>query len=240
MGRGFTLVELLVVVAIIAVLASMLFPVFGRARAKARQVRCLANLRQVGGAVEMYAQDYDEVLPPLCRPSSDGLPGPVTNMLGTNILWFSPDWLDPYVRNRQVYLCPDGVKGVPLYYGNYGFNAKLFATQALWTDPSTPVEPQSLSCAGIASPADCFMVTDSGAYIVQYASVTDPWGNWYVPGTGNGRDPEPRQMPREYRPDFESGRHHSGVNAVLADGHAKWYASSALLDCPQYWDPWRN
>jgi prepilin-type N-terminal cleavage/methylation domain-containing protein len=55
--RGFTLIELLVVVAIIAVLAAILFPVFGKAKAKARQTTCVSNMRQLALAAEMYGQD---------------------------------------------------------------------------------------------------------------------------------------------------------------------------------------
>jgi len=62
--RAFTLVELLVVIAIVAILAAMLFPVFSRAREKARQVTCTSNLRQLGNAIQMYAQDYDERMCP--------------------------------------------------------------------------------------------------------------------------------------------------------------------------------
>jgi len=62
--RAFTLVEVLVVVAIIAVLASILFPVLSRARAKARQTACSSNMRQVGLALAMYADDHDGLLPP--------------------------------------------------------------------------------------------------------------------------------------------------------------------------------
>lgn len=57
---GFTLIELLVVIAIIAILAAILFPVFAQARAKAYQAGCLSNMKQIGTAAMMYAQDYDE------------------------------------------------------------------------------------------------------------------------------------------------------------------------------------
>ena len=62
-GRGFTLIELLVVIAIIAILAAILFPVFAQARDRARMTACLSNMRQIGSALMMYAQDYDETMP---------------------------------------------------------------------------------------------------------------------------------------------------------------------------------
>ncbi len=61
--KGFTLIELLVVIAIIALLAGILFPVFSQAREKARQTKCISNMKQISMALLMYVQDYDDVLP---------------------------------------------------------------------------------------------------------------------------------------------------------------------------------
>src|SRR5438105_7706523 len=60
---AFTLIELLVVIVIIAILAAILFPVFAQAREKARATSCLSNMKQIGNALTMYLQDFDETLP---------------------------------------------------------------------------------------------------------------------------------------------------------------------------------
>jgi prepilin-type N-terminal cleavage/methylation domain-containing protein len=61
--RAFTLIELLIVIAIIAVLAAILFPVFAQAREQARKTTCASNMKQIATGTLLYAQDYDELFP---------------------------------------------------------------------------------------------------------------------------------------------------------------------------------
>src|SRR5215467_4880842 len=93
-SRGFTLIELLVVIAIIAILAAILFPVFAQAREKARTASSGSNVKQLGLAIRMYVQDYDEHFPfGGWRPNNDGT-------------W---DWQNstaPYIKNKGLYYCP--------------------------------------------------------------------------------------------------------------------------------------
>ncbi len=93
--RGFTLIEMLVVLAIIAVLAAILFPVMSKARMKARQATCISNLKQLLTAVNLYTQDYDRTLVPARA-------GKAPDSLGYSWCMI----LQPYMKNEKILICP--------------------------------------------------------------------------------------------------------------------------------------
>jgi prepilin-type N-terminal cleavage/methylation domain-containing protein len=107
--KGFTLIELLVVIAILAIIAAILFPVFAQVREKARQTTCVSNLRQIGAALAMYMQDYDERLPDR-RDLKRAFPGgyrPWTDWPPSDprAAWAAVT-LQPYTRNSAIWACP--------------------------------------------------------------------------------------------------------------------------------------
>jgi type II secretory pathway pseudopilin PulG len=101
-----------VVIAIIAILAAILFPVFARAREKARQAMCLSNLRQMSTAVALYVTDY-EVYPLHSYPSP------------SQERWHTI--IQPYMKSERVRVCPSGSAGYDFRNMSYGYNHQYLA-----------------------------------------------------------------------------------------------------------------
>src|SRR5438093_252086 len=106
--RAFTLIGLLVVIAIIAILDAILFPVFAQARDKARGAFCLSNMRQMNLATMQYVQDYDEAFPFL-----NVRWGPSGGATRAETGFDQP--LMPYIKNTGVFTCPSdaGARNAP-------------------------------------------------------------------------------------------------------------------------------
>lgn len=225
---GFTLIELLVVIAIIAILAAILFPVFAQAREKARTTSCLSNTKQIGLAIMMYAQDYDETYfeqdwPGGCPASETGYfadqPGQTTEIWAV--------LLYPYVKNGGIFDCPsyqgttytaslalwqcgDPNKQKIVPYVEYGTNEAILGGHAS-------------TLATLAEPASVGLITDN-SYI---------FGG---PGVCLNLDGQYKLYWVEARTGFGDGsdiswyngkpRHSHGSNFAFADGHSKWARAS--------------
>ncbi len=115
---GFTLIELLVVIAIIAILAALLLPALSAAKARAKRIQCVSNLRQTGMATLLYAQDEADRL-----PSADGAASSYDlwgGKVGLDYPSFANRLINPYVGlaaagttngdgTMQVFKCPADV-----------------------------------------------------------------------------------------------------------------------------------
>ena len=165
---GFTLVELLVVVAIIAIILSLLLPSLRNAREAARGGVCLSNLHQVGLAAIQYTMEYKGVLPPFTEQINDPPPfsitlpsGAVMNPSGYRIQllqtsWFlSGPWPHP-PRAGDGYLGPYMNTGQDLDLTSPGPYGSIGGLKFIVGDPSVHVDPKLETLMGNGSPGQAY------------------------------------------------------------------------------------
>lgn len=181
--KAFTLIELLVVISIIAILASILFPVFAQAKLAAKKTVDLSNIKQIGTAVVMYSTDYDDSWP-LATYFTTGAP------YGQFYRWSSQLCLGPYIKNLDIFEAPvdrytpdlttytweDPIpttrKAAPISYMANALSTATVNSGGAAECPYFPVTPSPVTdCTGPINPGGWYVKNPSG---VSTTSAQDP------------------------------------------------------------------
>src|SRR5215472_13832594 len=201
-GRSaFSLIELVIVIAIIALLAALLLPTLGKGKAEARRAQCLSQVQQWGKALQMYAHDNEDFTPrrgqgvrpltQLNRPEDwfNALPGELS------VQGFG-DYISNGATNAQsppaLFVCPESQPAPQRYFLTYAMN--------MYFSPWNLPEPHQLN--KIPNPSTAVFLTDGG---IGYSSA--------FPAVA------------EYSP---QARHRRMANLVFADGHAQSFKGDEL------------
>lgn len=189
--RAFTLVEILIVIAIVAILGAILFSVFSRARETSRSTTCNANLKQIGLAMKLYTQDNAGYVPNVSGTAA-----------GQDIECAWADRIFPYIRKTQIFECPNHelneyVPDCPprnepmMWDGSYQMNI-LSAPGHVFTRESR-----------LQHPTSTISVLDGNGSSIQPGGYERPL-TWQRVAIG-----------------LPPARHHQKYNVLFMDGHTK-------------------
>lgn len=229
--KGFTLVELLVVIAIIAVLMAILLPSLNKAKDQAKGVTCLNNLRQIGLAAMLYADDYDNFVPRSAGRRSLGS----GKIYEGWILYFLPyiggksNETKDY-REIDVYDCPNyPVKEQTVDYvinswkdGNKEYIG--FSKLSDFRQPGTKIFLADHEYGDEKGSWRPIIRDQSG---LNQRGQFDVWRPWHLPSWPNLSDRTRRRVAK--------ARHRDGCNVMLLDGHSTWV--QAEKNIPKLWQP---
>ncbi len=224
--QSFTLIELLVVIAIIAILAAMLLPALNRAREKGRSTKCISNLKQIGMAFHMYADENNESYPGAQNAYAGGYPWP-------ELL------LDlKYLSSYQVVQCASAA--VPMEKGDanhtdflagnnssYGLNFCTVGMNPTWPNHSFAPPHGRSEISKWNNDSRLILIGD----VVNRKTIP---GNSDTGHTLAYGSVYPGYITVKWNPSFV--RHQNKANSVMADGHVQGLSTTELLDI-NHWNP---
>ncbi|MDD2711050.1 MAG: LacI family DNA-binding transcriptional regulator [Verrucomicrobiae bacterium] len=204
---AFTILELIVVIAIISILTMLISPALKSARDKAKGIQCMNNLRQCGLALIQYAQDFEGYLP--CPWNGQKVWGELLYSKG-------------YVKDSNIYFCPsaNGSKTFNSTYGmNYGWPENYLTTLHFRIDsPGASTAAYGFSWAASRSPAQFPLLADSG---VRSDGVSQPTDQVYWFGYPGGVIPTSTKR-------IVHCRHSGYANVLMFDGHVGAFDKDSL------------
>ena len=226
--RGFTLIELMVVIAIIAILAAMLLPALSKAKVKAQAISCMNNQKQLTLAWIMYADDNQDRVPPNASGSGsrggwvDGwLDFGGANTDNTNTLFLLNAKIGPYTKIIGIYKCPADIYNVSIRGAflprvrSVAMNSFIGVLDADYGTRQTPpcYTYKKMSDIRRPPPSNLWVFVDEHPDSINDGWLTDGW-----PGGGGWGD-----LPASY--------HAAACGLGFADGHAeihKWRDKATL------------
>jgi prepilin-type N-terminal cleavage/methylation domain-containing protein/prepilin-type processing-associated H-X9-DG protein len=194
---AFTLIELLIVIAIIALLAAILFPVFALARENARRASCQSNEKQIALGLIQYSQDYDDRLPAYV---------------------FGEYWherTEPYIKSQQIMRCPSA----PKLKSATGFTNVKFPTYGLLFDGragdrEAPYTPRGTHLSEFKEVSRTWLLVETWD--------ASPMTDWTTNGYGEAAPSVYDKTAPELSVDVHNDAHLDGYNVAFVDGHVKW------------------